>query len=130
MGIVGPKRMRSAPGALALFGVLAGLLFSCGEGIRLLPFPVSELTENTSLSSKHGARIGDQKIVHRLEKRQETSPSKPKPHKPWAVENAGSGISGISFTSNSGKTPSYLEARSFSSKFSATALKGRAPPVS
>lgn len=53
--------------ALFLFGVFAGLLFSCGEGIRLFPFPVIE----RGLEWKSSAPVSYQKNVCRFETRQE-----------------------------------------------------------
>ena len=36
---------------ILMFGVLAGLLFSCGEGIRLLPFPNAEADNSKNTQS-------------------------------------------------------------------------------
>jgi hypothetical protein len=46
-----------------LFGLLNGLLFSCGEGIRLLPFPPGE----TRYELQTGSDRNYQKNIHRFE---------------------------------------------------------------
>src|SRR5687767_12363155 len=58
-----PKQQSFYRAAL-LMGVLAGLLFSCGEGVRLLPFPAAE---NTTSQFKSGGDINYQKNLHRFE---------------------------------------------------------------
>lgn len=40
-----------------IFGLLAGLFFSGGEGIRLMPFPVSEI-DNSKIAETSNAGIG------------------------------------------------------------------------
>ncbi|HVF46855.1 MAG TPA: hypothetical protein VNA17_04750, partial [Pyrinomonadaceae bacterium] len=70
------------------------------------------------------------KVVHRIEKRQENSQSKINQHHPWPVEKFSSDDSEYSFSSKVGKTYLHLDTRSFRSEFLATALQGRAPPVS
>jgi hypothetical protein len=71
--------------AVWLTGVFAGLLFSCGEGIRLFPFPPVETAENTHSEWKSGEPTGYQKNVQRPEIRQGNPASKiqrppPPPH--------------------------------------------------
>jgi hypothetical protein len=61
---------RTCHGVL-LFGVLTGLLFSCGEGIRLFPFPEAERTAGIEFSRKSEEKILYQKNVRRFETRQE-----------------------------------------------------------
>jgi hypothetical protein len=61
--------------AVLLTGVLAGLLFSCGEGIRLLPFPPEAATRENS-GWKSGAATVYQKNLHRFESRQGNQPAK------------------------------------------------------
>ena len=51
-----------------LLGVLSGLLFSCGEGIRLLPFPASEITQNAQSLLNDAGESGYHKNILRLEK--------------------------------------------------------------
>ena len=57
--------------AVLLCGVLTGLLFSCGEGIRLFPFPPSEITRNPNFKWRSEEKIGYQENVHRFETKQE-----------------------------------------------------------
>ncbi|HLM00772.1 MAG TPA: hypothetical protein VK400_06930 [Pyrinomonadaceae bacterium] len=52
--------------AFVFLGVLTGLLFSRGEGIRLFPFP-PEATENNHSVWKSGGELVYQKNLHRLE---------------------------------------------------------------
>ena len=51
--------------AAMLVGLLGGLLFSCGEGIRLLPFPASGAAAGNEWES--GRRGAYQKNLHRFE---------------------------------------------------------------
>jgi len=58
--------------AVLLFGVFAGLLFSCGEGIRLFPFPIDETAataEGGGWKSKSSGFY--QKNIYRFETKQE-----------------------------------------------------------
>ena len=62
--------------AAVLFAVLIGLLFSCGEGIRLLPFPAPELS-----TASHEVLIFETEIPYqynapRFEKNQGNQSSK------------------------------------------------------
>ena len=59
-----------------LLGVLAGLFFSCGEGVRLFPFPMSEAAKNTHPNLDDGGRIPYQFNVHRFENSQGNFQSK------------------------------------------------------
>jgi hypothetical protein len=52
-----------------IFGLLAGLLFSNGEGIRLLPFPSSEISRFPSSEFKENSESNYQKNIHRIESR-------------------------------------------------------------
>ena len=53
--------------AAVLCAVLTGLLFSCGEGIRLFPFPETETTKNDFSQLNFENKIPYQFNVHRLE---------------------------------------------------------------
>ncbi|CAN5682000.1 hypothetical protein BH20ACI4_BH20ACI4_09110 [soil metagenome] len=53
-----------------LCAVLTGLLFSCGEGIRLFPFPEAETPENDLSQLNFENKIPYQFNIHRLEDRQ------------------------------------------------------------
>ena len=61
--------------AVLLSGVLAGLLFSCGEGIRLFPFP-PQAAPNKHSGLATGEAVGYQKNIHRFETKQENCRSK------------------------------------------------------
>ena len=53
--------------AAVLCAVLTGLFFSCGEGIRLFPFPETETTKNDFSQLNFENKIPYQFNVHRLE---------------------------------------------------------------
>lgn len=57
--------------AIVLLGVLVGLLFSCGEGIRLLPFPSAEISFGSISGWMDESRISYQKNAPRLENKKE-----------------------------------------------------------
>jgi hypothetical protein len=50
-----------------LFGLLNGLLFSCGEGIRLFPFPAAEVASQDKLEIKISGEDAYEKNLHRFE---------------------------------------------------------------
>jgi hypothetical protein len=58
-----PAKITICLRTVLLFGLLNGLLFSCGEGIRLLPFPPVE----TSYELRTGSDGNYQKNIHRIE---------------------------------------------------------------
>lgn len=53
--------------AVLLFGLLNGLLFSCGEGIRLFPFPNSEAASQIEFETKLNNGTDYEKNFHRFE---------------------------------------------------------------
>lgn len=53
-----------------LYALFGGLLFSCGEGIRLFPFPKAETAKNDSLKWNSENKIPYQFNIHRLEDNQ------------------------------------------------------------
>src|SRR5688572_26138653 len=57
--------------AALLIGVLAGLLVSCGEGIRLFPFPFLETSQSINTKWKTDGEISYQKNIHRFESKHE-----------------------------------------------------------
>lgn len=69
------QRYKSVSRVIVLFGVLAGLLFSCGEGIRLFPFP-PEATPGKHSRWASGDAVGYQKNIHRFESQPENQRSK------------------------------------------------------
>jgi hypothetical protein len=63
--------------AIFLGGVLSGLLFSCGEGIRLLPFPAGDGPARAAGGKWRSDRGNDyQKNIHRFENQQGNYQSK------------------------------------------------------
>lgn len=52
---------------ILLFGLLNGLLFSSGEGIRLLPFPASETSQNSNFEHRNNKEDIYEKNFHRFE---------------------------------------------------------------
>jgi|SRR5215213_9630008 len=71
----------SLPNSLNLFrafllsGVMIGLLFSCGEGIRLFPFP-SAAAQNKNSKLQSDGQVGYQKNAHRFENKPDNYLSK------------------------------------------------------
>lgn len=59
--------MRKQFTAIILLNVLAGLLFSCGEGVRLLPFPNSEIAGNSQSQLQSQNKIPYQPNVLRFD---------------------------------------------------------------
>ena len=53
--------------AAILCALLSGLLFSCGEGIRLFPFPEIETAKNDSSQLNFENKIPYQFNIHRLD---------------------------------------------------------------
>jgi hypothetical protein len=76
---VSPQKYPLILRAVLLTGVLAGLLFSCGEGIRLFPFP-PEATLHKYSEWKSGAALNYQKNIHRPESRQGNQAAKIQRH--------------------------------------------------
>lgn len=62
--------------AAVLYAVLCGLLFSCGEGIRLFPFPAPELSTANQTFLIFETEIPYQYNAHRFEKNQGNQNSK------------------------------------------------------
>lgn len=62
--------------AAVFYAVLSGLLFSCGEGIRLLPFPPTESSTANHTVLNFETEIPYQYNAHRFEKNQQDQNSK------------------------------------------------------
>jgi hypothetical protein len=62
--------------AVLIFGLLNGLLFSSGEGIRLLPFPTSGISGQTNSELKNSEEHPTEKNLHRFHSRPTTYQSK------------------------------------------------------
>lgn len=125
------KKNRSAFCAFLLLVVLAGLLFSHGEGIRLFPFPTSAITSQEYAEVAANARNGYQKNIHRIDSDEETDESKlPCGHNLFP---GGLGDSvGLSRRDSAIEVAisACFNSRLFDSQSSSAVLKGRAPPVS
>jgi len=118
--------------AVLLIGVLAGLLFSCGEGIRLFPFPPAE-TSNQHSEWKSEAAVGYQKNIHRLESRQGNQSSKIQRHHeppPFGTNgyHAPPGARLFSF-SNFCESSVLFNSRFFKSRLFSFSGASRAPPL-
>jgi hypothetical protein len=129
--------------AVLLIGVLAGLLFSCGEGIRLFPFPPETAAAQNGHSGawKSGDRVGYQKNLHRFESgRQENPQSKirrgdnqPQPSRQHFWANAYNPLNGapylaVSAAAAAGETGVSFRARFFKSNPFSLSGASRAPP--
>lgn len=57
-------------------GVVAALLFSCGEGIRLFPFPAGHYSDDAKIESTFALGLNSPEYVHCIEKKFEGSQSK------------------------------------------------------
>ncbi len=128
-----PQNCRLTLRSLVWLGVLMGLLFSCGEGIQLFPFPQSETTQNNSSGLKGGKELDYQKNIHRFESKQENYQSKIQrgdfqkhpAHYLTALEKqrfTGSAFSQILYLS--------FNYQAFNSCLLPNTCGGRAPPVS
>jgi hypothetical protein len=116
-----------------LFTVFAGLLFSCGEGVRLFPFPLAEIGQKDLSPLKDGKEPNYQENIHRFENKQENYQSKIEDGEfpdrwahfispPFYLKS-----SGISFSPD---TYLSFNHRTFKSRFFCGFCGGRAPPVS
>lgn len=84
------KKCKSLVRAFLFVNVLAALLFSCGEGIRLLPFPQMELARNARFKIKDNHKIPYQYNIHRFENGQGIFQTKsPRDDAPHQLANAG-----------------------------------------
>lgn len=118
--------------AVLLTGVLAGLLFSCGEGIRLFPFPPEAAATNENSGWKSGGAPVYQKNLHRFETKQGNQPSKiqrGQQHLYWATA-AGAPFQPAPRLSFSSHRAANVSADSgiFKSRLFSLVGAGRAPP--
>jgi hypothetical protein len=123
-------RSHFAARAVIVAGLLAGLLFSSGEGIHLFPFPPPEAAQNPDPKAKGGEKIGYQENAPRVEKNQEKFRSRHQGSNAiWAAaSNPPSYLPhGRLLTSvGSTHTPDSLL---FRSQLFAVNIRGRAPPI-
>ncbi len=116
-----------------MFAVLIGLLFSCGEGVQLLPFPVPEAAgdPHSNINSKN--KIPYQFSIHRFENDRGDSHTKSQPNASnhfWT--KAGILAGGLIFNvyknwrgNNFPPNPDFLKSNLFLSS-----RGSRAPPIS
>ena len=114
-----------------LIGVLTGLLFSCGEGIQLLPFPVTDPVFNGGLMVANAARSTHQRNILHSEKKPQRDQFKPK-RSPG--EQAGSSFH-LSLRPHPQSLPTtdgqgLLTDDAFTSRPTGSEVLGRAPPLS
>ena len=57
---------------ILFFGLLNGLLFSSGEGIRLLPFPASQNLQSSNFENQNNQERNYEKNIHRFENHTQT----------------------------------------------------------
>ena len=126
------KRCQNVFRALILFGVLAGLLFSGGEGIHLLPFPAETAAENRPLRVQTGKEIVYQKNVHRFESKRGDYFSKDE-RANNALKHSGSSSafnhSAFSASTFFRKIESVFNTRLLKSRIIVSSKSSRAPPL-
>ncbi|HEX9961557.1 MAG TPA: hypothetical protein VGB00_11525 [Pyrinomonadaceae bacterium] len=125
-----PQSRQNVCRAVLLLGVLAGLLFSCGEGIRLFPFP-PEATENKNSGWKSGETIVYQKNLHRFENKQSGNHSKTQrddPHQYWTSPYRAAGEAPLSFFSSAREIDVLFDSAAFKSTLFYFSGGSRAPP--
>ena len=118
--------------AALFFGVLNALLFSTGEGIRLFPFPASEIGKIEKSFLKDGKKTPYNKNIFRFEKGESNSFSKFQRNAKdfWAgdfafSQNSPLFKSPVSFNFNFLQSPSI-----FKSRINSLSKGSRAPPIS
>lgn len=126
---VAVKNRQSFFHAVLLFGVLTGLLFSCGEGIRLLPFPASPTAEDSPSKLNNKDEIPYQFNVLRYESGQENYKSKSQ-HNNSYHWFGGLARNDLSFLSSANRqiTDFSLDAEIFKSCLFYDSPGSRAPP--
>lgn len=128
-----PQRFQIVFRLVILFGVLAGLLFSCGEGIRLFPFPAAEIIGEKQSRLKDGEETGYQKNIHRFEKGEGNYQSRlqrESRHHQWTDVFKILKYSPFSASAIWGGIDFLFDSQSFKSRFPSASLGSRAPPFS
>jgi hypothetical protein len=117
--------------AVLLFGLLNGLLFSCGEGIRLFPFPTSEAASQIEFETKINNGTDYEKNFHRFENQFANYQQKNQQNNSNHWLNNGSLIKSLSEKSKviSSKTDSTFHADLIISRLSDQSFGSRAPPL-
>ena len=119
--------------AVLLIGVLAGLLFSCGEGVRLFPFPPETTQQDKHSGWKSGEKVGYQKTAHRFEHRQGSYPSKiQRDNQPHYWTNVYNTLNSAPppVGSNACEISVLFDSRVFKSRLFSVSGASRAPPSS
>ena len=117
---------------LSLYGVMAALLFSCGEGIRLFPFPVQASGQSTALGIVGGERIQYEESVPRIEKDRKRD-GHGDSH--FSRDQQSAFLARLGFSLSEATLPGNVQARisarrAFTSFQAVSRLRGRAPPLS
>lgn len=118
----------------ALFSVVfVGLLFSCGEGIRLCPFPMAETAQNNPFQLKNSQERNYEKNIHRFENAKANSQLKSQrenrqPY--WA--NVYNALENLSFLglSDCSEINTTFDSQTFQSRAAFASIRSRAPPIS
>lgn len=118
--------------AVLLFGLLNGLLFSCGEGIRLFPFPNSEATSQNEFETKINNGTDYEKNFHRFENHLASYQPKTQQNSDNHWLNTGILVKRISNKTvlSLSKTDSAFHAHLIISRLSDQRFGSRAPPLS
>ncbi|HEX8287516.1 MAG TPA: hypothetical protein VF556_05970 [Pyrinomonadaceae bacterium] len=116
-----------------LFAVFTGLLFSCGEGIRLFPFPPAEKSRNNLFRLESQTESGYEKNIHRFENTQLNSQSKSQRDNRqthWSgVCHAHENFSFLN-SSDCSEINTSFNTQTFHSRFAFSLISSRAPPIS
>ena len=113
--------------------VFAGLLFSCGEGIRLCPFPLAETAQNNPFQLKNSQDPDYEKNIHRFENAKANSQLKSQRENRqthWA--NVYNALENLSFLdlSDCSEINIAFNPQTFQSRIAFASIRSRAPPVS
>jgi hypothetical protein len=118
--------------AIILLNVLAGLLFSCGEGIHLLPFPSSQLAETSKSQLQEKNKIPYQPNVLRFDNgkaKYQTKTQRDKQQKLYSNDALNSEKLSSFASNNFGKNVRLFGENRFKSLFLIYSKGSRAPPV-
>ena len=115
-----------------LIGVLCGLLFSCGEGIQLLPFPVFERAIEEGSRFGNIARSAPEKNILHREQKQANQQFKPKRDVDkivlgWSTNFLNSDTRRVSVRRQ--RRDLAPESQILHSQIAASKVLGRAPPL-
>lgn len=119
--------------AVLLAGVLAGLFFSSGEGVRLFPFPSAEVAKNKQSRFGNKNKIPYQFNIHRFENGQGNFQSKT--HRDNSLSHSANNDNALNkppfFATKTGNKIDFPHGSEiFKSRLFYTSSGSRAPPVS